>query len=161
VDGPLLLVAGGRIRVSGAVSAGRVWKLGEGGGTILPHGATPAPLELDEPLDNLLVEPVRLAVMSAPVRPSRGVVQWRPAIVDGSRGEGAFRVRFLGERESGPRQVEVFGPVDDVVLLEGCQAVRVLIELDVLPGDVWDPPRVDSVQLAWNEPLEGRREGAR
>jgi len=61
VDGPLLLVAGGWIRVAGEVRCeGDLWKTPEGGGGILVHGGEIGilPLRLDPPERNPLVEPL-------------------------------------------------------------------------------------------------------
>lgn len=75
VDGPLVLVAGGWIRVAGEVRCeGDLWKTAEGGGGILVHGGAIGvlPLALDAPAVNPLVEPLcfgramRLAPAGAP-----------------------------------------------------------------------------------------------
>jgi hypothetical protein len=151
VDGPLCLIAGGWIRVSGRIQASEVWKSREGGGNLSPAGRL-APLALEAPATNPLRERLRFAVVSAPIRPPRGVSRWRAPRFQGDEGAGGFSVRFLGERDVGSRGLEVFGPVDDVSLLEGCQALRFVVELEVPPGEVWDPPRVDWVELSWYEP---------
>ena len=66
-------------------------------------------------------------------------------------GSGAFRVRFLGERDIAGGGVETVGPVDDLSLLDRCDAVRLWIELEIGPGPTWDPPIVDFVEISWNE----------
>ncbi len=170
--GRLLLVAGGRIRISGSARGREIRKIGPGGGFVqsgtMPFASwveearvTPPedPEEpwrrfvVDEPVENPLVRPLTFAVLSAPYRPEYGVELWRPAEIRGDPGAGSFRLRYHGLRDVGPRGVEEFGPVDDILLLQGCEALRILIEL-TLPADggSWDPPKVDYVELRWNEP---------
>jgi hypothetical protein len=151
-DGPLLLVAGGRVRVTGRVEASEVWILGEGGGLDLSPRPAPAALAFEEPEGNPLRGTLRLGVQSAPRRPARGVARWRTARSGGSAGAGSIEVRFVGERDVPGRGVEEVGPVDDPVLLEDCDAVRFLVVLELGPGgDLWDPPRLDFVELTWDE----------
>jgi len=160
-DGPLLVVAGGWVRVFGRVTAREVWRLGSGGGSFQPPEVE-APLDVDPPLANPLVEPLRLTALSDRIRPPYGVVRWRSAERRGDAGAGTISMRFLGERDDGPR-TEVFGPVSDLGLLEGCQAIRFVLELEVPParssGGPWTPPRVDEVRIVWDEPPRGRATG--
>lgn len=154
VDGPLLLVAGGWIRVLGRVEAPEIWKSLEGGENLVaPEGVRVAPFREEPPAANPLVEPLRFAVLSHPLRPSGGVLRWGGASVEGDAGDGRFRVRFLGLRDLAPGGAELFGPLDDPALLADCPAVRFLVELEVDPSEgPWDPPRVDSVSLQWSAP---------
>ncbi len=160
VDGPVLIVAGGWVRVPGRVESREAWRSHDGGGGFLP-AAELAPLLIDEPQNNPLIEPLRLAVLSDRIRPPRGVARWRSGRARGEAGQGRFTLRFLGERDvdsvrGAALVTEVFGPVDDVALLEGCEAVRMRIELVVPAGSAdlpWMPPRVDEVELRWDEEL--------
>ena len=72
-------------------------------------------------------------------------------------GPGEYRVRYVGERvERGlgePAEVVV----EDPVQLIDCPSLRLLIELEVRPGAVWDPPWVDFVELSWDRADEGTR----
>ena len=161
LDGPLVVIAGGWIRVRGRVEAREVWKSLEGGENIVaPDGLRVAPFEHSPPRKNPLVEPLRYAVLSNPLRPETGVLRWGGARVEGEAGDGSFRVRFLGLRDLGPSAAELFGPLDDPTLLADCPAVRFLVELEIDPAEgVWNPPRVDLVSLQWTAPApsaEGR-----
>ena len=161
-DGPVLLVAGGWVRVHGRLEVREAWKLREGGGGAggeLSRLRT-APLILDEPAENPLTITLRVAALSSPIRPQPGFVGWRAAVSDVHEGSGSAAVRFLGER--GPEQraeptaapaqgVRLFGPVENLALLEGCEAVRFLVRLEMPPGVPWDPPRVETVELSWYE----------
>jgi len=158
VDRPLLLAAGGWIHVTGEVEAREVWIASEGGGRFQPH-PYPAQLAFESPSVNPLREPLHLAVLSAPVRPPRGVERWGRPRVEGRDGAGRFEVRFLGEREVADGTLVRMGPVDDPRLLEGCESVQLWIELSMEPGVAWEPPVVDHVELSWLEsahPGEGR-----
>ena len=150
VDGPLLLAAGGWIRVTGEVQAREIWTASEGGGRFQPH-PYPSELGFEEPSENPLRERLRWGVLSAPVRPPRGVERWRRPQVAGHRGGGGYTVRFLGEREGAQGERERVGPVDDPRLLEGCDSLQLWIELWMDPGGPWDPPSVDRVELTWVE----------
>jgi hypothetical protein len=161
VDGPLVLISGGWIRASGSVQASEVWKTREGGGDLPPAPLVhdlPSQLVIDAPAHNPLRVVQRWAALSAPIRPPGGVASWETATRAGRDGAGSARVRFYGLRDRGERDVDVYGPVDDLALLEDGAAVRLLVELELGPGTAWDPPQVDEVRLAWREP--GRRRGA-
>jgi hypothetical protein len=162
-DGPLLLVAGGWIRVLGRVDAREIWKSLEGGENLVaPEGVRSAPFRSTPPEENPLVEPLRFAVLSTPLRPQGGVLRWGGASVVGEEGNGRYRVRFLGLRDLAPGGAELFGPLDDPTLLADCPAVRFLVELEIDPADgAWAPPWVDLVSLQWSAPApsdEGPRE---
>jgi len=150
VDGPLLLAAGGWIRVTGEVEAREIWTASEGGGRFQPH-PYPAQLAFESPSENPLREPLHLAVLSAPLRPPRGVQRWGLPRVEGRDGAGRFEVRFLGEREAADGSLLRVGPVSDPRLLEGCESVQLWIELRMEPGTVWEPPVVDHIELSWFE----------
>ena len=158
VDGPVLLAAGGRVRVPGLVAAREIWKVWEGGGNFQPYPGT-APLRFEEPLENPLREPLRFAVLSSPIRPPRGVLRWRPAAVSGRAGSGRFGVRYVGERDEEHGRVTLSGPVPDPTFLAGYDALRLQIELEVAAWSAehphWDPPLIDRVEVAWDEPGDG------
>ncbi|NUP95157.1 MAG: hypothetical protein HUU28_03235, partial [Planctomycetaceae bacterium] len=70
---------------------------------------------------------------------------------------GSARVQYVGEHAAagGERLGDVL--VDDPAALVGCPTVRILVELEVVPGAVWDPPFVDDVTLEY-EPAGPKRE---
>ncbi|MEW6073922.1 MAG: Ig-like domain-containing protein [Planctomycetota bacterium] len=163
VDGPLVLVAGGRIRVTertGRVEAAEVWRTADGGGKIQARGGgehadLDRRLHLDPPPANVLARPIRHAVLSQAFHPPHGVSRWLTASTVGVAGGGSFAVRFLGEREGGR---EVLGPVADLDFAEEpVAAVRLLVELEMPAGrgEPWDPPRVEEVRISWKEPAGG------
>lgn len=157
VDGPLLLVAGGRIRVPGQhnLAAPHAAKLGDG--PVLyarPRRGNQAvdacPLVLDLATENILAVPLTYAVRSTPIPRSGAAARWHPAPrVGGHAGAGTVLVRYLGERErsaGGAEEVEV----DDPAALLDSPTLRLELRLDVVPGEVWDPPWVDSIQVRWD-----------
>jgi hypothetical protein len=158
VSTPILLVAGGRIRVTGSVRSAQptqVFRLGEGGGSGLT-ASNVEELELDPPDTNPLREPLRFAVLSGPL-PARGtVVAWLGAEARGSTGHdagqgGSWSVRYLPELDPPPLVPEDLHPVDSPQLLARAGPIQFLVELVVEPGGAWRPPFVDSVRLAWQE----------
>ena len=164
--GPLLLVAGGRIRISGSVQADEIAKLGAGSGPFVRRAPTfvASPTSLvegvraryralvDVPAENPLAAPLVFAVRSGPVRLPAGVTRLRTPRASGRAGAGSFRIRYLGRRAEGDA-TEEFGPVDDVQLLQDCDAIQFQVELLVPAADgPWDPPSVDWVELRWDEP---------
>ncbi|MFT5079645.1 MAG: hypothetical protein ACI84E_000286 [Planctomycetota bacterium] len=160
LDGPLLLAAGGRVRIAGSIEAREIWIVGDGGGANLQPMAKSAEfrnagrspmLHFEEPEGNPLVVPIKVAVLSSPIRPSGEKIKWRMASIGARQGAGMVRVRFLGERDLPGGGVESIGPVDDLSLLDRCGAVRLWIELEASPGPMWDPPMLDFVELSWNE----------
>ncbi len=174
VEGPLLLVAGGRIRVGtrNSIRASRLCYLGEGGGVDylnLPTDrillATRAPLSVDPPRFNALAEPLLYAVRSSSIPHHGRAARWHPPEWKGDPGAGLIRVRYVGERDPPGGGAEVI--VADPVLLGDCPTLRLQIELAILPASTlavagwwagleleeslrWDPPWVDAVELAWD-----------
>jgi hypothetical protein len=152
-DGQVLLVAGGWVRVLGELGTRDAWDLGEGGqslGRRSEHIANR--LFIDEPGgENPLAGTIRLGTLSAPILPPKGVTRWRSARHGGAPGQGSYSVLFRGVRYGPPRTLLLFGPVQDPALLEGCQALSLLVRLELHPGETWDPPTLDWVELTWSE----------
>ena len=175
---PLLLVAGGTIRVSLPPRAvqknvpatgpgkpspvvGGVFMPFEsgGGGTVWP--SMRAWIAIDEPKGvNPLVARLRFAALSTPVPQSGGILRWLPPRVGGgpatlasSKGS-RWSVRYLSELRSVPLTTEDLVVVDDPLLLQPPGPIQFLIELEVGAGTggMWDPPWVDFVHLAWERP---------
>ncbi len=170
VPGPLLLVAGGRVRVSGRIRVAGADPVdvrffrdhGEGGAIALwlvgkpDRGVTPdikdAALVLDPPLINLLVNPLVYVVRSISIPPEGRVVRWLPSAEPrGRAGGGSYRVRYAGERGSPDAAGNLEVEVDDPALLIDCPRLRVVLrlELPVARGAPWDPPSIDSIRLRW------------
>jgi len=166
-DGPLLLVAGGRIR-GARVDARWLYVLPEKGGSTLAAALT-STLERDPPTRNQLVEPLRFGVVSSSIPPEGRAVRWHVAPEVGAHeGKGSVRVRYVGERapdgSGGPREVTV----DDPGALSDCPTLRLRIELSLsppklpaTPGAVldteWDPPWLDYVLLRLDQAPRGSR----
>jgi len=169
VSTPLLLVAGGRIRVTGTVRGGdpaQVFRLGEGGGEGL-WASVVDELEMDATDVNLLREPLRFAVLSGPLPPRGTVLEWLEAEARGSERasdvvghaaekartvfSGAWTVRYVPELTGAPTTPEDLRAVDAPALLTPVGSIQFLVELVVEPGPQWRPPFVDAVRLAWQE----------
>ncbi len=154
VEGPLLLVAGGRLRVSGEIKAQarELWFLGEGGGPSL-RSADRIELELDEPYLNPLAAPLTLALVSGPMPPEGGVSRWTGAEVELLSGRGAARVSYMPEDFRPQAPLDEWGIVQDPSELLSTDALRLFIELEMGPpllaGERWEPPFVDEVRLFW------------
>lgn len=154
VDTPLLIIAGGWIRVDQDAEVShapdQLWLMPDGGGLPVDALASRPPLVLDPPLDNLLAGPLRVGVVTSAVPSRGGSLRWLGLEVGGRAGAGSYRVRFLPA--SGPIDPE--RAVDHPSLVPGQGQVRILIEMTVPTGGVWDPPSVDHVTLDW-APLGG------
>lgn len=172
-DGPLLLVAGGRIRALGtkAISARALYSIDAGTrlGAVFsdlvnhePDGGSSnygvaASLRIDPPDRNVLVAPLRYAVLSAPIPPEGGASRWHFAPRCGiHRGTGSALVRYIGERASVPGGIEREVVVDDPGALVDCPTLRLYVELDLLPGETWDPPWIDFVEIGLDRAAPGR-----
>ncbi len=151
VDGPLMLIAGGWIRIYGRVDAPSRWKSHEGGDN--GFNVSNAPLVLDPPETNELRAPLRVAILSNPIRPPDGVERWISAVPEIPKSAGLARVRYLGlrDRADGNGFSDEYSPVDDIELVERCQAVRLLFELEMPTGqgEPWAPPTIEAVMLTW------------
>ena len=147
VDTPLLLVAGGWIRVAAPVRqrAGQLWLLRDGGGMSLDPTASIPNLIMDAPRTNPLRRPLRLVVVSAPLPSRIQPYRWLQAAAGGRTGAGDWSVRFLPPE--GPLALE--DAVEHPRLLEGAGQLRLLLELTLGPGEIWDPPSIDYVELRW------------
>lgn len=155
--GPLLLVAGGRVVVLGSLESqdDQLFVLGEYEGS-LPGKSYLTAMLIDTPLINPLVEPLQLAVVSAPIPRWGGVERWISASSTSFEGTGRVRLRYLPESlDPLAESLEEWGPVAHPADLPG-GALRLLIELEQPPADeaerarsVWAPPFLDDVHLFW------------
>jgi len=166
---PLVLIAGGRIRLASErqLRVPRLLFLDAGTRQLGFTDASGAPLlaradeqdwVVDPPSSNPLVRPLKLALYSSSIPPEGGAARWRSTpTVNLRAGAGAARVLYVGEHapSAGARTPDVV--VDDPAALVDCPTVRLLVELEVFPGPVWDPPFVDDVTLEY-EPLGPKRE---
>lgn len=160
---PLVLIAGGRVRVSrrARVETPGLWLLDQGAERFAHHvggqrvGAAER-LSWRVPLleRNVLRAPVRLALLSTSL-PAAGArrFEYGPAVTL-HHGTGRARVRYLGDRPVGadPKSPPLL--VDDPALLVGSSTLRLVIELEVFPAAagleaVWDPPWVDDVLIEY------------
>lgn len=164
-DGPVLLAAGGWIRISGEIRSrpGEAWSAGWESDALQARTRR-AELALDPPALDPLARATTWSVVTAPFRPqtagASGRVRWLPAEVRADERQGAVSVLFLGERRRPDGRVETVGPVESPVLLEDCPEVRIRVDLTLLDGRVtrpWDPPLVDAVQLSWEVADKGPR----
>ena len=152
VDTPLLLVAGGWIRVSGEVhhAPRQLWLMRDGGGASDLTASTPG-LVLDPPVVNPLVERLRVAVVSSPVPKVVRPYEWLAVDAAGEHRAGSWRVGFLPP--TGP--VDLGAAVGHPRLLPEAGPLRVVVVLEVPPAGAaetpWDPPFVDYVDLRWEE----------
>jgi len=144
VDGALVLVAGGWIRVEGTVRAGaEVWKTAEGGGNISGPSLHNLPLVLEPPLLNPLRLPLRVGARSPPLDLPASAHLWR-AVLDSSLPHGAL----LGELDS-PARLAVdllLGPDEERMggdlVVPGGTRLRAGAWFEVQPGrgEAWQPP---------------------
>jgi hypothetical protein len=161
VNTPLLLVAGGTVRVEGKVhvSSGRVFVLGDGGGiNIVPTKETATVLTMDPPREkNPLLAELHYAVLSNPLPPRGVVTAWKHPESGGVAGPGSrWSVRYVREIGAMPATIAELQPVDDPIALEPAGPIQVLIELWVGPGASFEPPSVDFVHLQWDQRVAGR-----
>lgn len=168
-DGPLLLVAGGRVRGVGEVrlapeASEQLWILGEGDFATDFRSAFRTPprraqtLEIDPPLENLLREPLVFSVVSSPLPRRQRVGRWREQAAVGGGGQGTWRVLFapsdLPAGPAVPRGLLTDVPWEQPVPGPCRMAVELLLAppaADPATGQAprWDPPFVDRVHLAW------------
>ncbi len=150
VEGPLVLVAGGWIRVEGSVrSDGFVWKTPEGGGVASHAGVARLPLALDPPAQNLLRTPLVVGALTPLLPWTPRAHGWR-TVFTGHEGGGRLNARFL--QGAAGRDTELVG-IDPSELGPGHMRVLVQLELPAGGGEPWDPPRLERLRL---EPLPGR-----
>ncbi len=156
LDGPLLIVAGGRVRVTGRVRASEIWS-----NEPMP-GVVPArslPLWLDPPQYNPLAGPVIYAVSSSwlPAPPEGG--RWSGARAAAHFGHGRVRVEYIGQSGRGS-QVAEFGPVDDPRFLADYERLRFTVWFELSAAgprrEPWDPPYLDRLDLLWQSRTSGR-----
>jgi len=157
VDGPLVLVAGGRVRIPGTVRASEAWITEPFARSGVNAWLEPLAIEVDQPLVNELVHEQRWSIVSGPLRAGDGFSRWGASRATGyaSPGEGSrFEVRFVGNRRDAVGRLVETEPVADLRLLEDCSIVRLRIDLVVEaagsgPPAPWNPPWLDDVELIW------------
>ncbi len=145
VDGPLVLVAGGSIRVGGEVlSQSDLWRTPEGGGVVASHTRLARlPLVLDPPELNPLRVPLVVGLLTQPFPWTPRASGWRAVLV-GQEGSGRLSTAFLQRSfGSGPERMTL----DPSALGPG--PVRTLVKLEILPspGELWNPPRLERLSL--------------
>jgi hypothetical protein len=166
LDTPLLLVAGGVVRIEGSVrvNPGFVYVLGEGGGlNVEPTKQTANLLRMDQPIAvNPLRRELHLAVLSSPL-PSRGTVAaWKHANTGASPPTpplaplSRWKVSYVHEIGAMPKSIGELEPVDDPIALDPVGPIQVLIEIWMAPSAAFDPPYVDYVELHWDQRVTGR-----
>ncbi len=151
VDTPLMLVAGGLVRIPGRIrgtdigGAPEVWLLGGGGGLDVRPYYSPSALFMDQPKTNPLREALTFRALSTQIPRGGRAVRWLTARAGGRHGSGEWRVRYVPLEGTGRLEEAVDHP-----RLLGGGPIRVLIELEVPVGGPWDPPSVDYVHLKWD-----------
>lgn len=144
VDGPLLLVAGGWIRVEGSVVArGDIWRSSGGGGGVVSHASNrPLPLLLDAPTTNPLRAPLVLGALTTALPWSPRDGDWKTQL-SGLEGAGRIAVEFLQEAPGGQSRL-----LDDPgELVAGPVRVLVRLELGAGHGEPWEPPYLERLRL--------------
>ena len=150
VDTPLILAAGGRVRVLGSVRcrSEELHLFGEGGGLGLPGLPGPLPgILVDAPVQNPLEAPLVLAaVTSALPEEVHSAYAWGSLQVGADAGAGSVEIGFLSASEPLERERLRTHPG----LVEAPGPIRMVVELRVPPGAAWEPPSLDFVHLAWS-----------
>lgn len=145
VEGPLVLVAGGWIRVGGAVLAqGDLWRTPEGGGVLASHARLKRlPLVLDPPVLNPLRVPLAVGLLTRPFPWTPRGSGWT-VLLAGNEGGGRLSVAFLPGASGLPEGGLVLDPAQ-----LGSGPVRALLGLEVPPGagEPWDPPHLERLRL--------------
>ena len=158
VEGPLMLIAGGVIRVpeGGLVRAQAIYKSREGGDNI--GRVLNAPLALLPASVNGLAEGLVYGLLTRPFRPQGGVRAWLSASVEAELGSASLGLQFIGLRDLPGGGTTEVGPVAKVDQLLDCQGIRLLVflslpaadEQEAAPGPApWVPPLVRQVTLEW------------
>lgn len=163
VAGPLLLVAGGLLRLpgSGRITSrvGFVRLLGDGGGPGSPSTAGRMALAIDEPLINPLAERMAFAVLSGPIPVTGGVSRWVDSFVNAEARGGRVEVLFVPDDSRLDDPMEEWGARAHVAGLGDAPRLRILVRIEVDPPDprgtgpvpppntLWNPPVVDDVTL--------------
>lgn len=140
-DTPLLLVAGGMIRITGDVRAGRLSRASNeelyflgagGGGTIQRRNAQ---LEIDAPQYNRLVRPISFGVLSKQIPQEDGPIEWASAleVVGASPGRfaGSLTVSYVRDVPAlvfDPSSAQLFA---DPSLMDGAGPVHFFIRFDI------------------------------
>ncbi|MBK7878069.1 MAG: hypothetical protein IPJ77_20615 [Planctomycetes bacterium] len=173
VDGPLLLCAGGMLRIPGQVRGaqnqdiGQIWILGDGGGLAVhpPPNVVKQALVLDPPVGaNPLREGLRLCAQSQALPQSALDVHWLSAEARGSDGSrnGSWSVHYLAAESVVAGEDPRGRWVDDPALLPAAGdgwagPIVYFVELTVPAGGNWAPPFLDALRLRWEERRGGER----
>jgi hypothetical protein len=145
VEGPLVLVAGGWIRVAGqAVPRGRLWMTPEWDGNLGAHsGKGLLPLALDPPLENPLRTKLTAGLLTRAFPWTPWASRWRTLLI-GHEGSGRLDARFLQTPPGSGIERVVSDPSE-----LGAGPVRALLRLELGPGQAepWNPPRLERLVL--------------
>lgn len=169
-DSPVILVAGGQIRVGSErqiraprvlfhdVSSTALGFTSFVDGEVARALAADFPWSVGGPASNPLVRPVRWSVLSTSI-PAGGdkASRWlAEPLVHAHDGQGWAHVSYIGEHGNSHAERVRDVIVDDPAALVDCPTVRLLIELEMFPDVPWDPPWVDDVALEYEIDNGGR-----
>ncbi len=171
-DTPVLLIAGGQIRIAGALElrgpGKTLWMQAGAGGVsaLASQGQSLAQFFLDPPAGrNPLKKPLRYGVVSGPVPSTGRVARWVSAQATGWQDPRAgslapiarpgatnstpssWSVRYVAA--DGSQTLALGSAVASPVFLDKAASVRIVVELVVGDGPTWQPPFVDRVQLSY------------
>jgi hypothetical protein len=156
VDGPLVLVAGGWIRVeSNVVSRGNLWHTTECSGAMASHVRNAVlPLVLDPPVQNPLRTSLSLGAVTPPLSWTPRSGGWRVDFFVSHEGGGRIDAGFLQSIPGGRAERHVSDPSE-----LGPGPMRTLVRLEIAAGhgQPWDPPSLERLRLeALPGPLPAR-----
>ena len=147
-DGPLVLVAGGWIRVESILVRGSLWHTPECGAVASHVRNAVLPLVLDPPVQNPLRTSLSVGRVTPPLPWTPRSSGWRIDFV-GHEGRGRFDARFLQSSPGGQGERLVSDPSE-----LGAGPMRTLVRLELAAGHgPWDPPSLERLRL---EGLPGR-----
>jgi hypothetical protein len=140
VEGPLILVAGGRIRVHGSATGGELWKSLPASGNLAGHRRQEVlPLILDEPALNPLATELRIGALTSPFRWNARKGRWQLRLV-GTSGSGTMDVDFL---QALPGQTTERVVRDPNELATGMVRARVTFEVEPAKGGAFHAPHLE------------------
>jgi len=153
VEGPLLLVAGGALRVrNGArVRSPLILKSPYGGSNL--GQVRDLPWVLDSVRVNPLKKPLSYGLLTRPFRPEGGLRRWTDIEVDAELGSTRLELEFIGLRDRPDGGLDEVGPVSSLDQLVDCQGIRLLLFLTAPAADgdqsAWSRPSIRGVRLRW------------
>ena len=92
-----------------------------------------------------------VAADDAYAAPDAPTIEFSPVVPSRVSPSNPFTLEALVRTGGAAATIEWSADVDDAALLDRCEALRLIFEVELEPSPTWEPPMVDFVEVRWTE----------